>query len=548
MTQTERDYVKILKMRTDTAPPLLLRLLVMGVILGLSFTSQAQNKIRIDRANSLEGGRNKTGTAYQKLIGDVKLVQDDTNIYGDSVILYRDRNVTEVFGKIVRIEKGDSITVTGGKLIYDGNQRLAEMRQKVVYRDPSMTLYTDYLDFDMKRNLAYYFEGGKLVDTTNVLTSRRGSYHTTSSLAAFKDSVVLDNPKYDLQSDTLEYNTRTKVAYTLGPTTIISSDSSIAYAEAGSEFKTAEKQSVFNIGTVETEAYVISADYLFVDDFRQQYLGQQNVEMVAKDNNVIITGDTAVYQRSTGRAVVFGNALMKRVMNLDTLYLRADTLVSIEDSIPAKERILAYNNVKIFREDLQGVSDSLAYRITDSVLYLYDEPVLWSNGNQINADSMHFEIRGGTIDALYTVDNSFVASVDTLENYNQIKGRDMKARFQNGAISRVDVYGNGESIYYILENDSLMVGMNRILSSDIRIDFVDQQVDMIHTRPQTEGSLIPPHEILPDNERLGGFNWQAERRPSRRAVLYGEDTPPLNTDEEFTLPPVPDPPPVPQSF
>ncbi len=511
-------------------------------------SAYAQEKIRIDRADALVGGKDEQGTAYQKLIGDVKLVQEDTRIYGDSVILYRDRNVTEVFGKIVRIEKGDSITITGGRLLYDGDQKLAEMRRNVVYRDPSMTLYTDYLDFDMQRNLAYYYEGGRLVDTANVLTSRRGSYHTVTHLAAFKDSVLLDNPDYDLRSDTLEYNTQTQIAYTRGPTVIVSNEGDVANAEAGTEFKTTEKQTVFNLGTIETEDYIIRADYLFLDDIQKQYVARQNVEMVAKDNDVIITGDTAIYQRELGRATVYGHALMKRVMELDTLFMTADTLVSVEDSIPANERILAYQRVKIFREDLQGVADSLAYHITDSTLYFYQDPVLWSQENQINADSIRIEIRGGKIDALYTVDNSFVASQDTLKNYNQIKGRDMKASFRDGAISRVDVYGNGESIYYILEEDSLMVGMNRILSSDIRIDFVNNELDMIRTRPKTEGSLIPPHEIEAENERLNGFEWRADRRPTKSEVVGAESEPrdePLGG--EITLPPVRKPPTLPSS-
>ena len=522
----------------------------MGLLLFISLVGHSQERIKIDNAEALVGGKNEQGVAFQKLVGNVQLVQDDTRIYGDSVILYRDRNVTEVFGDIVRIEKGDTITITGGQLLYDGNQKQAEMRSNVIYRDPSMTLYTDYLDFDMQRNLAYYYEGGRLVDTANVLTSERGSYHTVTHLAAFKDSVLLDNPDYDLRSDTLEYNTQTQVAYTRGPTTILSNDGETLYAEAGTEFKTTEKQSVFNLGTIETEDYIIRADYLFVDDIRKQYVARQNVEMVAKNNDVIITGDTAVYQRATGRATVYGHALMKRVMELDTLYMTADTLVSIEDSIPARERILAYNDVKIFREDLQGVADSLAYHIVDSVLYFYQDPVLWSQENQISADSIHLEIRRGTIHALYTVDNSFVASKDTINNYNQIKGRDMKASFQNGNISRVDVYGNGESIYYILEEDSLLVGMNRILSSDIRIDFFENALDKILTKPKTEGSLIPPHEIQEENERLNGFEWRAERRPTKEEVLRASSSTISLSKEvgEITLPPVRKPPALPETL
>ena len=479
----------------------------------------AQNKIRIEKADALEGGNKASGEAFQKLVGNVELVQGQTRIFGDSVILYRERNFTEVFGKTVRVEEGDSITVTGKGLTYNGDEKLAKMRGDVVYRDPSMTLYTDYLDYNMLQNLAYYYQGGRLVDTANVLTSQEGAYRTNTHLAAFKDSVVLTAPEYVLRSDTLEYNTVTKIAYTFGPTEITSQDSTVLYAEAGSEFKTTEKQSIFGIGTIETPDYVISADQLFFDDVSQWYTGKQNVEMVSKDNDVIIIGDSAIYQRELGRATVFGRPLMKKVMEGDTLYLSADTLVSIEDSIPANERILAYHDVKIYRDDLQGIADSLAYHITDSLLFFFQDPVLWAETNQIVADSINLAIRGGTIDRMNTVDNSFVISIDTLNNYNQIKGRDMTARFVDGQINRIDVFGNGESVFYALQGDSMLVGMNRILCSDIRIDMAESQVKGIHTYVKPEASFIPPHEITEEERKLAGFNWRRGDRPTKQDVL-----------------------------
>ena len=90
--------------------------------------------------------------------------------------------------------------------------------------------------------------------------------------------------------------------------------------------------------------------------------------------------------------------------------------------------------------------------------------------------------------------------------------------------------------------------MNRILSSDIRIDFVDNALDMIRTRPKTEGSLIPPHEIEAENERLNGFEWRADRRPTKSEVVGAESSPrdePLGG--EIKLPPVRKPPTLPSS-
>ncbi len=498
--------------------------LLLGIIflllLGLCSThSFAQNRIRIDTAGVLEGGRTPSGESIQKLIGSVKLVQGNTRIYGDSVILYRQRNTTEVFGERVRVEEGDSIVVTGEKLIYDGNNKTAEMRNNVIYKDPSMTLYTDFLNYDIAANYAYYYEGGRLVDTTNVLTSREGSYNTVTHLAAFKDSVVLTNPEYKLESDTLEYNTVSKIAYTKGPTVITDIDGTVLNAEAGSEFKTNEKQSIFGLGTVETEQYVIKADRLFVDDLNKRYTGEKNVVMVSKDNDVIITGEHAFHLRNEGITKVYGNPVMKKVMAPDTLYLSADTLISIEDSLPANERILAFHDVRIYRQDLQGIADSLSYHVKDSILYFFRDPVLWNKDSQITADSINVKIQNSQIHKMNALNNSFVISEDTVSNFNQVKGRKMEAYFDQGNLMKIFVNGNGESIYYPLQEDTLTIGLNKIICSDIYIEFLNNEVNKIKTYVKPEASLIPPHEITEADKQLAGFKWRHEERPTKQQVI-----------------------------
>ncbi|MEM9674858.1 MAG: OstA-like protein [Cyclobacteriaceae bacterium] len=505
---------------------------VLLLMLGGSLSLLGQGKLNIENADGLKGGRDDEGNNFQKLVGNVRLVQGTTRIFGDSVIRYPERNFAEVFGDIVRIEQNDTIVITGGQLRYYGDEQLAEMRDNVIYKDPTMSLYTDFLDYNLADNIAYYYEGGKLVDTTRVITSRLGSYRTATNLAAFKDSVVVTDPDFTMEADTMEYNTVTEIVYTRGPTVITTKDSTQLYAEAGSELSLNDKQSIFGLGTIETEAYVISADRLFADELNKRYTANTNVEMVSREQDIIITGDSAFYRMQEGITKIFGNPVMRKVMEGDTLYLAADTLVSVEDSIPANERILAYSHVRIFRSDLQGIADSLAYHILDSVLYFYQDPVLWAQGSQINADSINLELAEGQIHKMNAKDNSFVVSIDTLKNFNQIKGRDMEAFFNEGNISNINVYGNGESIYFPLENDSVVVAMNRILCSDIYIYFEENQLSSIRFDVKPEGKFIPPHEITPENTKLDGFAWRVEERPS------------LETIFNYTPPEVPEPPPI----
>ncbi len=477
-----------------------------------------QQRINIDSAGILSVTTVK-GEQVRKLIDNVILSQGNTKIFGDSVFLYPTTNTAEIFGKTVRVEQGDTITITGKKLIYKGNEKIAEMQDNVVYKDPSMTLYTDYLNYDMTNSLAYYYNGGKIVDSTNVLTSLSGTYNTNSNLAAFKDSVVLVNPQYRLNADTLEYNTTSKVAFTKGPTQITSNDGSILYAKAGSEYKTSEKQSSFILGEVETRDYLISGDQLFSDDINHLYTAEKNVTMVSKDNNLIINGDYAIYKRNEGITEVYGHALMKKIMRDDTLYLSADTLVSIEDSIPDNKRILAYENVKIYKTDLQGKSDSMAYHVEDSIIYFYHDPVLWNTANQIEADTIDLEIIDGKPYRMNANQNSFVVSRDTLKNFNQVKGRDLIAYFDNGKINHINVIGNGESIYHALQGDTILVGMNRLLCSEMVVLFNNNQVSDIKNYVNPEGSFIPPHEITSDNSKLDNFIWRIEEKPTKYEVI-----------------------------
>ena len=329
-------------------------IIILAVLLFLgSAPLLAQNKERVilkSGGDYLESAE-RDGEKFQKLIGSpsnqVQFVQKQTRIFGDSVYYFKDRNAVEVFGH-VKILEGDSITITGKKLIYDGNIKLAQLREEVVYTDPTMVLYTDFLDYDMPGNIAYYFDGGRLVSDQSVLTSKRGNYETNIKLASFKDSVILVSPEYTLESDTLQYNTITDIAYTRGPTKVITSDGTVLNAKEGLEYKTREKQSVFQVSEIETEDYILKGDELFFDDIKKYYTATKNVEMIAKDDNIIISGDYGRYWRNLGVTKVYGHSLMKKIVNNDTLYLTADTLVSIEDSIAAKKRILAYNKVKIF--------------------------------------------------------------------------------------------------------------------------------------------------------------------------------------------------------
>jgi len=252
-----------------------------------------------------------------------------------------------------------------------------------------------------------------------------------------------------------------------------------------------------------------------------------NVVMTSKKENLIIYGQASDYFRDKGMTKVYDRAFVAKVTeDNDTLYMSADTLVSVDSNDPAKKRILAYHNVKIYKRDLQGIADSLEYRASDSTIYFYNDPVLWTQGNQLTADSISMLIEHNTISKMFLLDNAFVISQDTLMNFNQIKGREMTAEFADSKINKVIVQGNGESIYFALdEKDQAFMGMNKIICSNITIRFKDGRVNNLSFYVKPEASFIPPHELKKEEKTLKGFSWRADNKPAREDVVKADITP-----------------------
>jgi lipopolysaccharide export system protein LptA len=485
----------------------------------LNLYALAQSKITLQQADQLKGGR-RGEERFDRVIGNVVFVQQNTTIYCDSALFFRAANRVEIYGN-VRITDGDSVTITARRGEYDGNLRLARLRQGVVLTKlNTATLYTDYLDFDRQRNLARYFNGGRLKDSINLLSSRLGYYDLNTNMASFKQNVEVDNPDYTMTSDSLQYNSATKIIYFRAPTTVIDRENKQAIYESG-EYDTRRRQSNLVRGMAMSETHTVQGDRIALDDERKMYRIRGNVQITSLQDNLTIYGDEAVYDQKRNIGKVYGNAWLAKVLEEgDTLFLSADTLISIDDPLPQNKRLLAYRQVKIWKTDMQAIADSLEYRQADSTLYFYHNPVLWNQDNQMVADTVIMLVEQGSISKAWLNSNAFVISMDTLKNYNQLKGRKMTAYFHNDKLSRVVVDGNGESLFFALdEKTNTLTGMNRIICSNITIRFKDGVANNITFYVKPEAEFIPPHELTKEKTRLKGFMWLGDVRPERNEVV-----------------------------
>jgi lipopolysaccharide export system protein LptA len=463
-------------------------------------------------------GTTINGRRVTKLIGNVIFQQKETFLYADSVYQYRDSNVLEAFSN-VRITQGDTVTMTGTKAIYDGARRTAKMSGGVTMQDPRMTLTTPTLDYNLENRTAVYTEGGTIVDPENRLQSQRGTYDTNTKVYTFQQNVKVFSADYEITAQNMRYNTESKVVYFQGPTFIKGQNGDL-YAEQGT-YNTLTKISRFGRNAfIVTPEYRLGGDDLYYDEARGYGEAKVNMTMRSLKDDVTIRGQVGRYWRDQGVAKVSGSPVMESIMDADTLYLAADSLISREAKADGQaSMIYAFNNVKIFKSDLQGTCDSLSYNRTDSLMYMHKDPTLWSEQSQIVGDTIRMHMRNKKLDKMYIFSNSFITSEDSLKNYNQIKGRNMVAYFQEGRMRRVNVNGNGESIYFALEGDSVLTGMNKAICSDMVLNFAENKLKAISFLVSPEASFIPPHELQAGDRRLEGFVWLEDLRPSKEDVM-----------------------------
>ena len=527
---------------------------------------------------------NVPGQTVRRLFGKLKFRHKGVLMYCDQAIQNATSNLLEAYGN-VRIVQGDTITVKSDTMYYYGNTRLANLRGRVTMKDRKMTLTTTQLDYDMAMGVAHYPNKGRTVDRENILTSQEGFYDTRTKQFTFRQNVRLVNPQYVLTADNLLYNSLTKIADFQGPTKIVNKDG-ILVATQG-QYNTVTRISNFQQrATVETPKYTITGDSLYYDNATDLGIARGNVIMIAKEDKTIITGNHSRYNGKLGISRITGNAVVRNVISdRDTLFMRADTLFSYDTprmevsrvdsprsgtanampSTPGKKpvrKLIGNKNVVVYKSDLQSRCDSLVYDVADSTIYFFKKPIVWSQQYQLEADSMTAKMKHNRIDRMFLKTRSFVIARDTLQNFNQIKGRQITAYFetridtvramattmpkkgvvpkntqirptsapalsttapvsrrQRTVLDRVIVEGNGQSIYFAVDDKNKLVGMNRVESSRMNIDFDDSKVGQIRFYGQPDAQFVPPQEISGPKKELDGFRWRTEDKPTRDAVL-----------------------------
>lgn len=521
---------------------------------------QQQNPVRkvyLEHANTMSFDK-RVDQERQVLRGDVLFRQDSIWMSCDSAYFYQSRNSFEAFSH-VHMWEGDTLQMWCDSLSYDGEDMVGELFDHVVMIHKDTRLETEYMLYYRQEGKAHYPNSGWIADPDNYLVSDDGLYYTGNRLAVFQYNVILRNydfskaetrpqypnpadttyqPQMILYSDTLNYSFLSDDVWILGPSRIVN-DTATLYTDLGTVNTKSQQSWLYNRSLAVSKGRSATADTLFYDGLAGY--GEAWGNFIAYDTlqNMCVSGNYCHYVDSPQVMTITQKALAMEFSSKDTLYLHADTLRSytafrdrrtkyqLNDSVSVDTLVTdtihyltCHYNVRYFRNDMQGVCDSLNYNHTDSLATFIGNPVMWNENYQITGDTIFaYMMPGGGLNRALIHDNAFLTQMHDSIHYDQIAGKALICYFDSSRISQMDMSGNVQVIFYPDEVDKKthtksLIGLNQVIGNYLSIWFKNQKMDHLRIWPEPVGSLTPIQLVTEDILYLKGFRWMAYLRPT----------------------------------
>ncbi|MGB4568049.1 MAG: hypothetical protein WBH96_03550, partial [Dysgonamonadaceae bacterium] len=348
------------------------------------------------------------------------------------------------------------------------------------------------------------------------------------------ENVKLINPDFTLYTETLKYNTETKIADIMGPSVLVS-DSGYIYTTRGwYNTETDDCQLLDRSQVIDKDStQILIGDTIYYN--RKNGIAEVYGNMFLQDTikKVILKGNYGYYNEKTEFALATDSAHAIEYSQKDSLYIHADTLKMITDSLGREMQ--AYPNARFYRVDLQGVCDTMHYVSNDSTIYMKNDPVIWNEDNQVMGDRIDVLLNDSTIEKAYVRNYAFSIQKRPVEDqYNQLKGRNMTVSFLDGEMRHVLVDGSAESLYYLMEKDSTIIGINKTESPFLSMDIADNKLEKLKLWSSIKGVTTPLSQTSPEDKTLKGFVWLDYLRPINKDDIFRKVK---RKDSENIIPP-----------
>ena len=518
------------------------RIIILSILFPLNSFTQGKKLIKILEAGKFtkdEENFPKANILSKRNSIRVKLLHDGATIISDKTFFYSKENRFNAQGS-VWLNQGDSLELKSENLNYNGNRGIAKAWGKVVLKQPNMTLKTDTLYLDRILNIAYYDSNGVVEDEENILKSKKGRYLIEKKKYSFKTAVTINNPKYDINSENLDYNLISKNALFFGPTIINGNDYEIHCEEGNFDLKNSVGSFKKNPKILYNNK-IIKGDSIFYNESINYASATKRVVILDTVNKSIIKGDYGEIFKDKDSAIITKRAVAINIIENDSLYIHADTLVGTG---PSDNRILrGYYGVKILKSDIRGISDSIYFDESKGKIELHKKPlskkqrqilslksklklnpVVWFNNSQMSGDEINLltDVKTKKLDSLMIFGNSFVIEQDSIDksNFNQIEGVNLNGDFLNGALNNLQVLKNIKVIYYLYNEGGELVGIDKTICSELKIKLESNEIKNITFYTSPEGKVHPEDKLDPNLKLLDGFIWRKSERPESLDDLF----------------------------
>lgn len=476
-----------------------------------------RKEIEIINANSMSYSNTAQGE-IRFLNGDVKIKHEKTYMECDSAIIFMSSKTVNAFGHVY-INNNDSLDIYCDMAKYFGTSKLAGLYNHVVLINGKLKLESPEVFYDMNTSIGNYSKGGTVLNGDTKIASNKGTYYDHTSDVYFQDDVRVTNPKFSMTCDTLQYNTNRDLATFYSQTKIVGDNSTI-YCYTG-HYDTKREVADFGANTtIESKNQTLHTDSLYYDSNNSIAKTYLNFTFTDEENNLIMTGTKAIYREESKYLLAWQRPLLTNIDGADSLFMKADTIISYSEEASAKKFFTGYRNVRMFKKDMQAACDSIYYSSLDSTFKMFIHPVLWSDSMQITGDTIFLLTKDKKADQLRICGNGFITMPSNETYYNQLKGMKITGYIIKNTIETMDIEGNAESIYYLIDDaDNHVLGNNKASCMKMKLSFIDKKLDRVKFMGKPEALFTPTSRLTDEVKLLKGFSWQMAIRPNSPADL-----------------------------
>lgn len=509
----------------------------------------------------------------------VQLTDKDHNTLRTRHLDYNTKDSVAVFmnGGAMRDKDGQIIESKRGT--YDSKAKTFTFTENVNMFTDSIFVKTSDLLYESDKSLATFGAGTNAWKEENMLSSERGWYNRDKELFLFSDNVHVMSQDQEGWCDSLFFNKMSSDIEMLGNAQVSDTTRNV-FALAGrihyldSLSKVTMTRSPAVISRMDAENGAVDTVYLGaeqlvymtlpkfkVDSLAVVQAGKRlealNVDPVGEyrkkaaeeaakaleqsvENDPNLAAKKAAEEKKKAAEAAKKKAtqeqtLTKKQAAPEKLALNDSLAVAVKDSLAVMDSLAvveppkdstkigfleAMKNVRIYKRDMQVTCDSLLYSDLDSLARMFKNPLIWQEGRrQYSADSVSVVIRNGGMEKASLMSNAFIVIEEDTTHYDQIKGMEMLAFFDDkGGLKRFDVLGGASALFYIEEN-GVFATVNKTDSKMLSATFADGQLQRIHYYDQPKNDGYPKVQMNRDERSLKGFNWQPGKRPADHTAV-----------------------------